>query len=418
MNNSDFVSKQNEAVSDKEIGSSEAEYDYEKVIDRSDTYSMKWDDGKEILPFWVADMDIACSPAIVDAINKRAQSPIYGYTDIPEEWANAYSSWFQSEHGWNLQPEELIYTNGIICGLSSMVRRFSVPHEKVIVMTPVYPIFFNSIINNGREPLEVPLAYSGDDHSYSIDFDALKAAMEDPQASLMILCNPHNPTGNLWSKEELNRIANLAEANGVLIISDEVHCDIVRPGYAYTPLASVSEKAAMNAISLLSPSKAFNVAGIHTAAAATRNPIIRHRAWRAINTDEVGEPNVFSIQTVVAAYTKSKGWLKGLQAYLFENRDYTVSFIESEMQLLSCVKADALYLLWIDASELPGRAEDFVDYLCEKFQIRLSSGTDFKGNGASFIRMNLACPKSMLEEGLKRFKAGYQKWIEIHQEDC
>lgn len=415
MNDSEQIFDLNETAAEKEFASYEAEYDYGKVIDRSGTYSMKWDDGNEILPFWVADMDIVCSPAIVEAINKRAESPIYGYTDIPDEWANAYSSWFQSEHGWNLQPEELIYTNGIICGLSSMVRRFSEPHEKVIVMTPVYPIFFNSIVNNGREPLEVPLAYSSDDRSYAIDFEALKAAMEDPQASLMILCNPHNPTGNLWSKEELNRIADLAEANGVLIISDEVHCDIVRPGYAYTPFASVSEKAAMNAISLLSPSKAFNVAGIHAAAAAAYNPVIRHRAWRAINTDEVGEPNVFSIQTAIAAYTKSLDWLKGLQAYLFENRDYAVSFIESEMKLLSCIRADALYLLWIDASELPGMPEDFVDFLCENFQIRLSSGTDFKGNGESFIRMNLACPKSMLEEGLRRFKAGYQKWIEIHQ---
>lgn len=378
------------------------EPDYGKYIDRTDTFSMKWEDGPQTLPFWVADMDIACAPAVVEAIEKRAASPVYGYTDIPEVWARAYSSWFQKEHGWNLQPKELVYTNGIICALSSLIRRFSVPAEKVIVLTPVYPVFFNSILNNGRVPLEVPLKYIDD--QYSIDFEKLEQAMQDPQASLMILCNPHNPTGNLWKKDELLRIAKMAADHGILIISDEVHCDIVRPGRQYVPFAPAARETGTAALILLSPSKAFNVAGIHTAAIAASDPVLRHRAWRAVNTDEVGEPNVFSVQTAIAAYTQSREWLTGLQRYLFENRDTAQDFIRQHIPDLVPVAADSLYLLWLDASRYGEDTDRLVQDLRRNWGIRLSAGTDFRGNGSHFLRMNLACPRDMLLEGLKRLE--------------
>ncbi|WP_289220209.1 MalY/PatB family protein [Ileibacterium valens] len=374
--------------------------EYDLFIDRSNTYSMKWEDGNDVLPFWVADMDIACSPAIVKAIKNRAASPIYGYTDIPDEWAKAYMSWFLKRHHWNLKEEELVYSNGVISALSSLVRRFSVPHEKVIVMTPVYGIFFNSIINNGSEPLEVPLAYQ--EGRYCIDFERLEQAFKDPQASLVILCNPHNPTGNLWSKEELSKIAVLAFANGVKVISDEVHCDIVRPGYEYIPFASVSENARKNSFILLFPSKAFNVAGLHTAAAAVSDPILRHQAYRQINTDEVGEPKVFSIPSAIAAYTESEEWIDRLQEVLFRNRDIAQTFISKEILELVCVPSNSLYLLWIDVSAICSDASLLVEYLKENEKIRLSSGDDFRGNGKQFIRMNLACPIEMLKIGLDR----------------
>ncbi len=365
-----------------------------------------------MLPFWVADMDLACPQAISHAIENRAALPVYGYASIPDAWAESYAGWFSKRHGWNLRPEELVYTNGVICALSSLVHRFSVPNEKVIVMTPVYSMFFNSIVNNGREPFEVELAYDGKE--YHIDWEELESAFSDPQASLMILCNPHNPTGNLWSAKELRRIADLAEQYRVLIISDEVHCDVVRPGCSYTPFASVSEKAADLSLTLLSPSKAFNIAGIHSAAIAAKNPKLRHQAWRAVNTDEVGEPNVFSIPAAVAAYNDSEEWLDQMQKYVFENRKTASEFLESRFPV-RCVKSDALYLMWIDVSAICHNSEELNEFLIADYGVRLSDGNEFRGNGKDFLRMNLACPKSMLKEGLDRLAEGLNAWMAAHQ---
>ena len=277
-------------------------YDFDTPVDRTGTHSLKWEECKGVLPMWVADMDLKTAPEITDAIKKRADNGIFGYSIIPDEWYGAYISHWESRHGYRLKKEGLVYSAGVVPTISSAVRKLTTPGENVVLMTPVYNIFYNSVQNNGRNVLESQLVY--DKGVYHIDFNDLERKLKDKQTSMLLLCNPQNPGGIIWSRDELAMIGELAYDNGVIVISDEVHCDLTYPGKGYVPFASVSDKCRQGSITAIAPTKAFNIAGLQTSAAYSENPVLRHRIWRALNTDELGEPNAFAIDATIAAFEK------------------------------------------------------------------------------------------------------------------
>lgn len=376
-------------------------YDFDRVIDRRNTNSYKWDSEKDVLPLWVADMDFETAPCVKEAIVKKAQFGIFGYSIYGEEWEQSYISWWKRRHNFEIKREWLIFTTGIIPAISTCVRKLTTAAEKVLVQTPCYNIFFNSIVNNGRVPLESPLDFDGT--NYSIDFDRLEKDLSDPQCSLMILCNPQNPTGTIWKKEELARIGELCKKHGVKVISDEIHCDVTVPGKSYIPFAAASDVCASISVSCISPTKCFNIAGINTAAVVVPDEFLRHKVWRGLNTDEVAEPNVFAIDATVAAFNGGEDWLNQLNEYIYENRKFAADYIAQNCKGLSVINAEATYLLWV---KLPDGIDGnvFAQRLKEKTGLFIIGGNEYGKTGENFVRINLACPRIILEDAMERLK--------------
>ncbi len=382
---------------------------FDKPVKRRGTGSLKWDVAENELPMWVADMDFETAPPVKEAILKRAEHGVFGYTDITPEWYSAYQSWWKDRHGFEMEKEWLIFTTGVVPAISSIVRKMTTVAENVVVMTPVYNIFFNSILNNGRNVLESRLKY--ENGAYQIDFDDLEEKLANPQTSLLLLCNPHNPVGKIWDREELKRIGELCWKHHVLVLSDEIHCDITEPGKDYSPFASVSETCKNNSITCVAATKAFNIAGIQTAAVIVPDKTIRHRVSRGLNTDEVAEPNVFALTAPIAAFTKGGAWLDELRAYLWENRKTAEAFIKEEIPQISVVAAEATYLLWIDCTRIAKKEDNLCAFIRSHSGLYLCDGAEYR-NGDGFLRMNLACPKTQVEDGLRRLKESveaYQK---------
>ena len=376
-------------------------YDFDRVIDRRNTNSYKWDSEKDVLPLWVADMDFETAPCVKEAIVKKAQFGIFGYSIYGEEWEQSYISWWKRRHNFEIKREWLIFTTGIIPAISTCVRKLTTAAEKVLVQTPCYNIFFNSIVNNGRVPLESPLAFDGT--NYSIDFDRLEKDLSDPQCSLMIICNPQNPTGTIWKKDELASIGELCKKHGVKVISDEIHCDVTVPGKSYIPFAAASDVCASISVSCISPTKCFNIAGINTAAVVVPDEFLRHKVWRGLNTDEVAEPNVFAIDATVAAFNGGEDWLNQLNEYIYENRKFAADYIAQNCKGLSVINAEATYLLWV---KLPDGIDGnvFAQRLKEKTGLFIIGGNEYGKTGENFVRINLACPRIILEDAMERLK--------------
>ena len=379
-------------------------YNFDEVVVRRGTDSMKWDVKESELPMWVADMDFKTAPEIIAAFEKRIAHGVFGYSDVTDAWYEAYIGWWKRLHGLTMERDKLIFCTGVVPAISSIVRKLTTPNEKVLVQTPVYNIFFNSIVNNGCRPLESPLKYEGGE--YSMDFEDLERKMADPQCMLMILCNPHNPVGKIWSREELARVGALARKYHVTVISDEIHCDITRPGCEYVPFASVSDDCRAVGITCIAPTKTFNLAGMQSAAVYVPDELLHHKVWRGLNTDEVAEPNSLACLAAVTAFNEGGEWLKELREYLFGNVDYAREFIEREIPRARAVKSDATYLLWIDVSAYGRRSDEIAALIREKTGLYISAGTAYGATGESFLRMNLACPRATVEEGLKRLKEG------------
>ena len=387
-------------------------YDFDKPVNRRDTHSMKWDVKEHELPMWVADMDFQTAPEIQAAIQERAAHGVFGYSVVPEEWYQAYMGWWERRHGFSMEKEWLVFCTGVVPASSSMVRKLTTMGENVLVQTPVYNIFFNSIVNNGRNVIENPLRY--DENGYQMDFEDLERKLSDPQTTLMILCNPHNPVGRIWSREELEQVGELCRKYHVTVISDEIHCDLTSPGKEYIPFASVSESCRNHSITCIAPTKAFNLAGLQTAAVAVPNPNLRHKVWRGLNTDEVAEPNSFAVEAAVAAFTKGDAWLDALRVYIQENKNYVENFLKKEVPQIRPVPSEATYLLWLDCRKMQGCATEFTQYLREHTGLYLSEGRQYGESGKFFIRMNIACPRSRLEDGIKRLVDGilsYEEWV-------
>lgn len=378
-------------------------YDFDTIVDRRNTNSLKWDTEKNELPMWVADMDFKTAPEVIKAIQEKAAHGIFGYTVIPSQWYEAYTDWWKKRHSFVMEKDWLIFCTGIVPAISSIVRKLTTPAEKVLIQTPVYNIFFNSILNNGRQVIENPLKY--EDGSYEIDFEDLERKLYDPQTTLMILCNPHNPVGKIWDKEALKQIGELCHKHHVAVISDEIHCDITKPGCNYIPFASVSEKCREISITCVAPTKAFNLAGLQTAAVAVPNDILRHKVWRGLNTDEVAEPNVFAVDAAVAAFTKGSEWLDELRKYIFDNKKAAEDYLMHEIPQIKATPSQATYLMWLDCSEL-GQSSGIAAFIREKTGLYLSEGSQYGTGGENFLRMNIACPRQLLQDGLERLKKG------------
>ena len=386
-------------------------YNFDEPVNRRNTHSLKWDVKEQELPMWVADMDFQTAPEIQKAIRERAAHGVFGYSIVPEEWYQAYMGWWERRHHFSMEKEWLVFCTGVVPAISSMVRKLTTAGENVLVQTPVYNIFFNSIVNNGRNIAENPLRYDG--NTYQMDFEDLERKLYDPQTTLMILCNPHNPVGRIWSREELEQVGKLCRKYHVTVISDEIHCDLTSPGQEYIPFASVSENCKNTSITCMAPTKAFNLAGLQTAAVAVPNPNLRNKVWRGLNTDEVAEPNSFAVEAAVAAFTKGEAWLDELREYIQENKNFAEDFLKKEVPQMKQVPSQATYLLWLDCREMLGCAAEFTQYLREHTGLYLSEGQQYGESGCSFIRMNIACPRSRLEDGMKRLAKGarsYEEW--------
>lgn len=384
---------------------------FDEKIERRNTGSMKWDVADGELPMWVADMDFKTAQEVTDAILKRARQGVFGYTLITDEWYQAYINWWKYRHDFRIEKDWLIFCTGVVPAISSIVRKMTTVGENVVVMTPVYNIFFNSILNNGRNVLESRLRY--EDGVYQIDFEDLEEKLAEPQTSMLILCNPHNPIGKIWDRETLERIGMLCKKYHVLVLSDEIHCDITKPGSGYIPFASVSEECRESSITCIAPTKAFNLAGIQTAAVVIPDKTLRHKVNRGLNTDEVAEPNVFAAIAPIAAFGYGSKWLDELREYLWENRRFAERFITENIPEVSAVKGEATYLLWLDCRKVIGDSSELCRFIRKDSGLYLSDGREYR-NGGGFLRMNLACPKERVQDGLERLKKSviaYEEWV-------
>lgn len=381
---------------------------FDKLTNRFNTFSIKWDVKENELPMWVADMDFETAPEIISALKERVNHGIYGYTDVPKEWNLAISNWWRKRHNLKLDPDWLMFCTGVVPAISSIVRKITTVGENVVVQTPVYNIFFNSIVNNGRNILESPLIYNGIE--YSIDFEDLELKLSNPQTSLMILCNPHNPIGKIWNKETLAKIGSLCKKHNVVVLSDEIHCDLTDPNVEYIPFASVNDECKNNSITCIAPTKTFNIAGLQTAAIFVPNPYLRYKVNRGINTDEVAEPNCFAVNAAIAAFTKGEPWLNELRQYIYENKQIVKKYLEENLTDINLVPSQATYLLWLDCSKVTNNSSELTKYIRDTTGLFLSNGTQYGKTGQTFIRMNIACPKERLLDGLQRFKSGVNKY--------
>lgn len=387
----------------------EQKFDFSKSLDRSGTDSLKWGVGKEELPMWVADMDFETVPAIKESIVRRAAHGIYGYTTIPPEWRKAVAGWWSRRHHFEMEEKGLLFCNGVIPAIASILRQVTMPGEQVLVQTPVYPHFFSSIEMNKRRVIENPLIYQKGE--YLIDFDDLEKKLKRPQVTAMLLCNPHNPIGKIWDRDTLLQIGQLCMENQVFLISDEIHCDLTDPGYGYIPFASVSESLAGAGATCSAPTKTFNIPGIQTAFVYAQDLEIRKQLRLGIERDGIAETNVFAAQAAVAAYEEGEEWLDSLRDYIYDNKQRVKAFLKKELPEISLVEGHATYLLWLDCSEISHDSERLCRQIREKSGLWLSAGSAFRGNGSDFLRMNIACQRDRLEDGLERLKKGirYEK---------
>lgn len=387
------------------------EYKFDKMINRRGTNSLKWDSDMGVLPMWVADMDFETAPEIMEAVRKKADLGIYGYTIVPEKWYHSIICWWERRHHFHIEKEWLMFCTGVVPAISSIVRKMTTPGENVLTLTPVYNIFFNSIMNNGRNVLESRLKF--EDMEYHIDFDDLQEKLSNPQTTMLLFCNPQNPVGKIWDKKTLQKIGELCEKYHVLVISDEIHCDLTEPGYEYVPFASASEACRNNSITCLAPTKAFNLAGLQTAAVMIPNGNIRHKVNRGLNTDEVAEPNTFAAEAAIVAFSYGEAWLDELCNYIWKNRAYAHEYIQQHIPSIQLVPAHATYLLWLDCRKVTKNSTELTHFLKKYQALYLSDGNQYQ-NGEGFIRINIACPKQHVEEGLRRLKEGisaYKKQI-------
>ena len=372
-------------------------YDFESVIDRHNTNSVKWDFFDDDLPMWVADMDFSVAPKIQKAILNRANHPVFGYTIVPDELFEAYIGWWDRRYGLKMSRDDMAYAIGVMPSIASMIRCLSDVGDEILIQSPVYHVFYYFIEDNNRKVLENELVY--EDGQYRMDFDDLDEKLS--KVKLMMLCNPQNPVGKIWSREDLDRILELCKKHEVIVISDEIHCDLTDPGVKYNPF-----KSADNVIRCLSPSKSFNIAGFQSSVIETVNSELLDKIKTQMHIDNSDACNVFATTAVIAAYNESEDWLDELRGVLYENKQTVKEYLESELPIIKLVECDATYLLWLDCSALNTQSKVLSEFLRENQGLFLSAGSDFGECGDNFLRMNIACPKELLLQGLAKLKAG------------
>lgn len=379
-------------------------YDFDKIINRNDTNSLKWDLFNVDLPMWVADMDFQTAPKITEKLASKIASGVYGYSIVSDEWYESYIQWWKKHHNFKIKKEELSFTAGVIPAISTIIRQLTNKGDKILIQSPVYHVFYNVIINNKREVLENQLIYKN--NSYKIDFDDLEEKLNDSKTKMMILCNPHNPIGEIWSEKDLKRISKLCRKYDVYVIADEIHCDLINPNEDFIPFASVDK----NSITCISPSKTFNLAGFQSAAVIVQNSELKKEIDQAILRDSIGSPNFLAIDSTVIAFKYGEKWLEELNIYLYENKLFLDNFLKSEIPDVYLVPSKATYLLWLDISNITLDSDEFTEFLKNEAGLAVSSGNDFGSGGEGFIRINIACPRKLLEDGLNMLKEAIYKY--------
>lgn len=378
-------------------------YDFDQMILRRGTDSYKWDSAgnSDVLPMWVADMDFRTAPAIVDALRQRVEHGIFGYTRVPDSYYEAVTSWFTRRHGWAIDRGWMLYTSGVVPAISAVIKALTRPGDKVLVQTPVYNCFFSSIRNNGCGIVSSPLMPVG--NTYVMDYDDLERKLSDPQVKVMLLCNPHNPVGRVWKREELVCLGDICIRHGVTVVSDEIHCELVFPSYRYMPFASISEEFLQHSVTCLSPSKAFNIAGLQIANIVCIDAVLRAKIDRAINDNEVCDVNPFGVIATQTAYNESEEWLDQLIGYLHANYIYMQDFCRKYLPQFPLAILEGTYLVWMDCRTLGLSSEELERRLVAEAGLWLNAGTMYGVEGEGFMRWNIACPRTTLAEGLKRF---------------
>ncbi len=382
------------------------QFDFDEIVVRRGTNSYKWDlpKGEDIIPMWVADMDFKTAPCIIDALKRRVEHGIFGYTFVPDSYYDAIINWFKRRHQWHIEREDILYTSGVVPAIACTLKATTMPGEKVLVQTPVYNCFFSAIKNSGCEVSENPLRREGD--SYVIDFDDFERRCSDEKTTVFLLCNPHNPAGRVWRKDELRRMNDICLKHHVKVIADEIHCELVMPGHTFQPFAAVDEACRDNCVVLNSPSKAFNIAGLQIANIVCHDAEWRRRINRAININEVCDINPFGVIALQAAYNDGGEWLDALNQYIHENYLALKDFFRERLPRLEVCRLEGTYLAWINLSRIPITADEAARRLLGNAKVMLNSGTMYgREAGNSYLRINLACPRSTLMEGLKRIES-------------
>lgn len=401
----------------------EASFDFETPVNRRDSGSYKWDadlpegvvltpaQRDRVIPLWVADMDFPAVPCIRDALRRRVEHGVFGYTRVPDSYYESVIRWFGQRHGLALQRDWIQYTTGVVPALSAVIKALAAPGEGVIVQTPVYNCFFSSIRNNGCRIMPAPLSrrdLPDGRFTYAMDFDVLEAACADPANRILLLCNPHNPAGRRWTAEELRRAGDIARRHGVIVVSDEIHCEIVAPGTAYTPYASLGGDYCRDSVTLGSPSKSFNTAGLQIANIICERPEWREKIDKAININEICDVNPFGPVALEAAYSEEGArWLAALNEVVWKNYEILCARFRSALPEFPVAALEATYLAWIDTSVLPLSSEEIEAELLRGEQVWINAGSMYGADG--FIRINLACPSTRLQEGLDRVVTGLQR---------
>ena len=389
-------------------------YNFDEIITRRGSNCIKWDEAEDpdIIPLWVADMDFHVYPGIVEALRKRVEHGVFGYSLVPQSYYDAVIRWFRDRHGakgW--KREHFIYTIGVVPAISAIIHALTLPGDKVLVTTPVYNCFFSSIRNQGCIAEEVPLLLNETSlrsplnalPAFAIDWEAFERACADPKVRIFLLCNPHNPAGRVWTREELQRMGEICFRHSVFVISDEIHCEFVAPGYQYTPFSSLGEQFLQNSATCVAASKAFNIAGLQNADIIVADPDKRYRIDRAINIFETCDVNPFGIVATEAAFTDGGAeWLKQLNDYVLGNYNYLRDLFAEKLPQLWVAPHEGTYLAWVDCSAAGLSSPAIADHLYHKDKVWIADGEAYGEHQRSFIRINLACPRATLAEGLRR----------------
>ena len=398
-------------------------YDFDELVDRRGTGCVKWDErpqvlaeaseqvradasagistNPDIIPLWVADMDFKAAPAIQEAVRKRAEHGVFGYTVVGDDYYEAVISWFQRRHNWTIRREEILYTTGVVPAISVAIKALTMPGEKVLILSPDYNCFFSSVRNNGCEVLETILRRIGD--TFEVDFEDFEAKCADEKTTVFLLCNPHNPCGRVWTKAELERMNDICMKYGVKVVSDEIHCELVMPGYQFQPFAAVNEACRQNSVILNSPSKSFNIAGLQAANIICAQPEWRRRFDRAININEVCDLNPFGPVALIAAYNESEDWLDALNEYLWGNYQTLCAFATEHLPKWKICHLEGTYLPWVDITATEMTSQAYCDCLLREVKVWVNPGTMYGPvSGEGYIRLNIACPRSRLLEALER----------------
>lgn len=380
-------------------------YNFDTPVNRRHSGSLKWDTiPADVLPLWVADMDFPVAPAIQQALVDRVSHGIFGYANVDHTYYDAIISWFGRRHDWSIQREWIRYTTGVVPAISCCLKALTLPGERVLVQTPVYNCFFSSIRNQGCDIVENELVRHDD--TYVIDWDDFELKCADEKVTVFLLCNPHNPAGRVWTAEELGRMGQICRRHGVRVISDEIHCELVMPGYTYTPFAAVNDTNLNNSITLNSPSKSFNIAGLQIANIVCPDADVRRRVDRVINIYEVCDVNPFGPIALKAAYNESERWLDELIPYIHGNYQFLKSYLAEHLPSVDVVRLEGTYLAWVSIRSLGINGDEAARLLLKDGKVFLCSGMLYgKRAGRDYLRVNLACPRGLLREAMSRVVA-------------